>query len=53
MTDLKKLNSNKNILIAAAVVVVIFIGYFVYQSKKTETVSMNIGGNEISATFGQ
>ncbi len=51
MSEEKKIDSNKNVLIAAAVVVAIFVGYFVYKSTQTETVSMNIGGKEISATF--
>lgn len=47
----KSLDSNKNIMIAVAVVVVIFIGYFIYQSNQKETVSVSLGGKEISATF--
>ena len=52
--DVKKLDSNKNIIIAAAVVaVIVIVGALVYNSQKKETVSISVGGKEISATFEQ
>ena len=52
MSEEKKLDSNKNIMIAAAVVAVIVIaGAYMYNANKKETVSMSVGGHEISATF--
>lgn len=48
----KTLNSNKNIIILVAIVTVIFIiGAMMYNNHKKETVSINIGGKELSATF--
>lgn len=43
---------NKNVVIVAIIAAVIAVGgYLYYKQTHTETVSMNIGGKEISATF--
>lgn len=43
---------NKTVIIAALVVALIVVGgAVVYNQQKKETVSINIGGKEISATF--
>lgn len=42
----------KNVVIVAIIAAVIAVGgYLYYKQTQTETVSMNIGGKEISATF--
>ena len=42
---------NKNqIIIAVLVAIIIIGGYLFYKESQTETLSMNIGGKEISAT---
>lgn len=51
MSEEKKLDSNKNILLAVGAIVLIFAGFFIYKSTQTETVSVSVGGKEISATF--
>ncbi|MCB9991180.1 MAG: hypothetical protein H6867_07340 [Rhodospirillales bacterium] len=52
MSEEKKLDSNKNILILGAVVaLIVVVGAYLYNQQQKETVSINIGGKEISATF--
>lgn len=52
MSEATKLNSNRNIIILAVIVIAIVVaGTMIYQENQKETVSINIGGKEISATF--
>lgn len=46
-----KNNSLPMIVIALLLMVIAVGGYYIYHEQTTETVSMNIGGEEISATF--
>lgn len=52
---LSKLDNNKTIfMVVAAVAVIVIVGAYVYnQNQKKHTVSMDIGGKHISATFKQ
>lgn len=45
-------SNNNGVILAVIVAIAIAIGgYLYYKETQTETVSMNIGGKELSATF--
>jgi len=47
------INRNLIVIAAAALAVAAVGGYALTQKKDSNTVSMNVGGKEISATFGE
>ena len=53
MSENKPKSDNKTVIIAAVVVALIVIGGGLYYNKQknTKTISMSVGGKEISATF--